>query len=149
MTRTHQLQGQPKRRIAVIAMPRPQKARLGSIGPGEPAGYGPPLGWTTLNDMQPESSMNFISSVIAKQALAVLQTPGTLSYTPAPTGPPQNVPPWNSWLQPNCPPAAADSGPAGDAAAILSATGGGSFWLGFGLVASAAFIGYAMGKGKK
>lgn len=147
MIRTHQLQGPPKRRIAVIAMPRPQKARLGSIGPGEPAGYGPPLGWTTLSDMQPESSMNFISTVMSKQALAVLQTPGTLNYTPAPTGPPQNVPPWNSWLQPNCPPAA-DSG-SGPVASILASGGSDLFWTGVGLLTSAAALAYLFGKGKK
>ena len=145
MIRTDRLQGPPTRRIAVIGMPRPQKARLGIIRPGDPSGYGPPLAWTTISDMQPESSMNFISSVIARQALAVQATPGSLTYTPAPSGPAPNVPPWNSWLQPNCDPAAAGSSPA---AVIAAAAGNDAFWIGAGLAAAAAAALYLLRKGK-
>jgi hypothetical protein len=146
MIRTDRLQGPPTRRIAVIAMPRPQRARLGIIRPGDPAGYGPPLAWTTISDMQPESSMNFISSVIARQALAVQATPGTLTYTPAPAGPAPNVPPWNSWLQPNCAPSAAGSSPV--TAALAAAAGNDAFWIGAGLAAAAAGALYLLRKGR-
>jgi hypothetical protein len=144
MIRTDRLQGPPTRRIAVIAMPRPQRARLGIIRPGDPAGYGPPLAWTTISDMQPESSMNFMSAVIARQALAMQTTPGTLMYTPAPIGPAPNVPPWNSWLQPNCPPSAINSA----AGTIAQMAGNESFWIGAGLAAAAASALYLLRKGK-
>lgn len=133
MIRSNHLAGPPTRRIAVIAMPRPQRARLGIIRPGDPAGYGPPLAWTTISDMAPESSMNFISSVLTRQQLAVQTTPGTLTYTPAPNGPMPNIPPWNSWLQPNCPPTAANgSAPASAAGTTVMSDGA---WIGAGLLA--------------
>jgi hypothetical protein len=140
MIRTNHLAGPPKRRIAVIAMPQPQKARLGSIGPGNPAGYGPPVAWTTISDEAPESSANFISSVISRQAVAVLKTPGTLNYTPAPSGPAPNVPPWNSWLQPNCPPDAS----AAEQSPLASVATSNAFWVGVGLLTSAAAAMYLL-----
>lgn len=147
MIRSNHLAGPPKRRIAVIAMPRPQKARLGSIGPGEPAGYGPPLGWTTISDMQPESSANFMSTVISRQQNAVLNTPGTLRYTPAATQPAPNVPPWNSWLQPNCPPdSPGGSGSGSGSSVIATAATSPLFWAGLGAAALFLFSGSRKGK---
>ena len=108
----------PKRRIAVIEMPRPQRARMGSIGYGNPARDGA-VAWTTISDEAPESTGNFMSSVIAKQNLARTTTPGTLTYTPANNTPAGNVAPWNSWLQPNC--GASGSSTAATAPAAASA----------------------------
>lgn len=110
MIRTQLNQPQPKRRIAVIEIPR-QQARLGHLGVirnGPVAAAGASLGWTTISDEAPDSSANFMSSVIQQQQSAQLTTPGTLTYTPASATPAQNVSPWNSWLQPNCPPGSAN-----------------------------------------
>ena len=99
------LRAAPTRRIAVIGIPRPQPARLGRLGIIRNASIDPingPEAWTTISDQVPDSADNFMSSVIQSQNAAVLQTPGTLTYTPASNTPPQNVAPWNSWLQPNC-----------------------------------------------
>jgi hypothetical protein len=142
MIRTN-LQTVPKRRLAVIAIPRPQQTRLGVIRDGNPAGYGPPVAWTTISNEGPESTGNFLSSVMAKQQYATLNTPGTLSYTPAAgMSPAENVPPWNSWLQPNCPPgspaaAASSATPAAAAAAALGSPPD-FFWVAVGLMTSAA-----------
>lgn len=89
-----------RRRIAVIEMPRPQRARMGSIGQ-TPA---PILAWTTINDSTPDSSDNFMAQVINRQNWARLNQSGTLAYTPASVTPAPNVAPWNSWLQPSCEP---------------------------------------------
>lgn len=145
MIRTNHAGTAPKRRIAVIAMPRPQRARLGSIGDGSPAGYGAPAAWTTITDEGPESSSNFISSVLNRQTYAAINTPGTLNYTPAPSGPAPNVAPWNSWLQPNCPPAE-DSGGAG---IIANASNGEIFWGALGLISAAAAALYLANHHKK
>jgi hypothetical protein len=137
----------PTRRIAVIAIPRPQQTRLGVIRNGDPAGYGPPVAWTTISAEGPESSANFLSSVIARQQAATTSTPGTLTYTPAGTLPTPNVPPWNSWLQPNCPPQTPEQ-----AAAAAAASGGSApldlFWTAVGVVTGAAAIAY-LARGKK
>jgi hypothetical protein len=90
----------PRRRIAVIRMPRPNRARMGSIGP-IPA---PAYGWTTISDATPDSSANWLSYVVKQQNQTALTTPGTLDYTPAALTPPAVVAPWNSWNAPNCPP---------------------------------------------
>lgn len=104
----------PKRRIAVIEIPRPQRARLGSIRNGDPS---PIVAWTTLTDEAPESSANWMSLILTQQAQTRQTTPGTLVYTPASDTPQQNVAPWNSWLQPNCPPGTAADATATDPAA--------------------------------
>jgi hypothetical protein len=105
MIRTNHLAGPPARRIAVIEMPRPQRARMGSIGcAADYPSRNTAISWTTVTTEAPESTGNFMSSVLAKQNLARTTTPGTLTYTPANNTPAQNVAPWNSWLQPNCPP---------------------------------------------
>jgi hypothetical protein len=140
----------PKRRIAVIAIPRPQQTRLGVIRNGDPASYGPPVAWTTISAEGPESSSNFLTSVMARQQLATLNTPGTLTYTPAPTAPVENVAPWNSWLQPNCPPPATPEQAAAAAAASGVVPGAplDLFWVAVGLATSAAAIAY-LARGKK
>jgi hypothetical protein len=102
--------GTPKRRIAIIAMPRPQRARMGSIGAAPP----PAISWTTLSDETPDSSANWMSYTLMQQATAREATPGTLTYTPANNTPAPNVAPWNSWLSPNCPPADAAAKPKPD-----------------------------------
>jgi hypothetical protein len=105
MIRTH-FTGMPTRRLAVVDMSRPQRARLGSIGNGDPAmSRDGAVAWTTVSDEAPESSANFIASTISAQNAAATTTPGTLTWTPANTTPAQNVAPWNSWTQPNCLPA--------------------------------------------
>ena len=137
---------QPKRRIAVIAIPRPQQARLGVIRDGNPASYGPPVAWTTISTEGPESSSNFLSSVLARQAAAAIDTPGTLNYTPAPSAPAMNVPPWNSWLQPNCPPMSPEEEAAAAAADPAAGATQDLFWVGVGLITSAAAVAYLFGK---
>jgi hypothetical protein len=97
MIRTTQ-QNNPTRRIAVIQIPRPQRARMGSIGPGSAA---PVLAWTTIEDAAPDSSANWLSYKLMEQARARETTPGTLSYTPASDTPDPNVAPWNSWRSPD------------------------------------------------
>jgi hypothetical protein len=106
MIRTH-FTGAPTRRLAVVEIQR-NKARLGHLGVIRDGGNFPnresAVAWTTVSDETPESTGNFLASVIADQNAARTQTPGTLAYTPANTTPPQPVAPWNSWLQPNCQP---------------------------------------------
>ena len=86
----------PRRRIAVIGIPRPQQTRLGMIRPAA----GPAISWCTVNDEGPESTGNFLANALMRQTLATQQTPGTLLYTPAPVTPRPNVAPWNSWAMP-------------------------------------------------
>jgi hypothetical protein len=96
------LHGPPRRRIAVIAVPRPMRARLGRMGiirDGEPATAGV---LTTLTDATPDTSDNWIASVIQQQQNALLTTPGTLQYIPAPRTPYPIVAPWNAWGTFNC-----------------------------------------------
>ncbi len=97
----HTTEGTQKRRIAVIAVPRPQRARMGYIRQGGPVPAGTP--WTTIAFETPDSSAGWISTQLLQQAQARQTTPGTLSYTPASVTPAPNVSPWNSWLSPNCP----------------------------------------------
>ena len=54
------LEGPPRRRLAVIALPQAQRARLGSIGEAPAA----PVAWTTISDEAPESSANWLSYVL-------------------------------------------------------------------------------------
>lgn len=128
-----QTQGNPARRIAIIKMPRPQRARMGSIRAEPP----PPIGWTTITDEAPDSSANWLSYVLMGQARTRENTPGTLTYTPASDTPGQNVAPWNNWLSPNCPPAAA----APDATAAASPDYS-KLLIVFGLVGAAAAATY-------
>lgn len=120
MIRTNYFQPAPTRRIGVIALPRPQQARLGRLGVIRNA-LPPPVAWTTISDQVPDSADNFLSSVIQSQNAAILATPGTLTYTPASNTPAQNVAPWNSWLQPNCYPD--PTGPSDQSAGAPDATG--------------------------
>jgi hypothetical protein len=61
-----------------------------------PARSGQPLGWCTVSDEGPESSANFLATVLMRQRSATHQTPGTLLYTPACYTPSENLAPWNS-----------------------------------------------------
>lgn len=141
MIRDH-FTGTPGRRIAVIEIPR---ARARMAGVGEAANYpsrDTAVAWTTISDEAPESSANFMASVISKQNSARLASPGTLAYTPANTTPDQNVPPWNSWSQPNClsPDSSSPSTPTAVATAPDSSISG---WLLFaGLIGGLASLKY-------
>jgi len=138
MIRSHN-EGTPKRRIAIIQMPRPQRARMGSIGPVPP----PPTAWTTISDETPESSANWIASIMQRQATARETTPGTLTYTPAATTPAPYVAPWNSWLSPNCPPAGATAAPE---PATVKPT---KWWLILGAIGAAASLKYLLSDEKE
>lgn len=74
---------------------------MGSIGNGYPA-RDTTVAWTTISDAEPGTSDNWIADLLSRQAHARNTTQGTLTYTPASATPAPNVPPWNSWLQPNC-----------------------------------------------
>ena len=129
-----------KRRIAVIAVPRPQRARLGLISDGWPTPPGTP--WTTISLELPDSSANWIGYKLTEQAIARQTTPGTLSYTPASSTPAPNVAPWNSWLSPNCGPAASSSATDALGAAATPSTRS-WLWLligGLGAAASAVYL---------
>lgn len=116
MIRNNHLAGPPARRIAIIEMPRPQRARMGSVGCSENyPNRNTAIAWTTVTTEGPESTGNFMASVIAKQNNARVTTPGTLTYTPANNTPQPNVAPWNSWLQPNCPDPGSAPAPTPDA----------------------------------
>jgi hypothetical protein len=92
-----------KRRIAVIDLPRFQKARLGSIGTPPP----PVFSWTPTRPQEPSSADNWIAYIIQRQNRASETTPGTLTYTPAPLTFDPVIAPWNSWNLGTC-----ESGPA-------------------------------------
>lgn len=148
MIRTHFNAPPPKRRIAVIQIPRPQRARMGSIGNGQPAGPG--VAYTTVSLESPDSSANWMSLQMLRQAAAAQNTPGTLIYTPANNTPAANVAPWNSWLSPNCPPAADSS--VSTAAAVTASLGKfGWLWLAAGVVGGLASMKYILAddKGRK
>jgi len=125
-----------KRRIAVIRPAATHTARLGSISGSAVAG--PHMAYTTLSVMEPESSQNWMSEILARQDRARTETPGTLYYTPANRTPAPNVAPWNSWRQPNCP--ATIAAPIAQAAAVETES---KFWLivgALGAVASGLYI---------
>ncbi len=95
----HTLRGvaPPRRRIAVIEMPRLGRARLGSISQ-----QGTPnsdiVGYTTISDMVPATADHWQAFILQARSLHHQQTPGTLQYTPHPQGyPPPVTGPWNTW----------------------------------------------------
>jgi hypothetical protein len=150
MIRTKAFQPAAARRIAVIGIPRPQQARLGRLGiirNATAASIPGAVAWTTISDQVPDSADNFLSSVIQSQNAAILATPGTLTYTPASVTPPQNVAPWNSWLQPNCYPDATDATTA--AAAPVPQTPVSPFWWVVGILGAAASATYLYEQAKK
>ncbi len=122
-----------KRRIAVIRPAATHTARLGSINSGYATVAGPHMAYTTLSVMEPESSQNWMSLILARQDRARTETPGTLFYTPANRTPAPNIAPWNSWRQPNCP-APAPSAIAPAAAAEQES----KFWMIVGALGAAA-----------
>lgn len=160
MIRTSHLQGPSTRRIAVIEMPRPQRARLGVIRAEDWPEDRVTAGWTTVAFENPaDSSANFLAGVVAQQNAAMQQTPGTLTYAPAAIYPTPNVSPWNSWLQPNCPPgaqpangsSAASPSPASSPDASPSpASGSGAptspVWIALGILGALASAKYLFGK---
>lgn len=137
------MHGPPKRRIAVIAIPRPQKARLGSIGNGNPAA--PAIAWTTIDDAPADSSAAWLAMQIKKQNWHRNNTQGTLTYTPASVTPAPNVPAYNSWVSPNCLPA-----PAAAASDIIDSHP--NLWMAIGILGAAASAMYLLnsisGRGK-
>jgi hypothetical protein len=145
------MNGNPKRRIAVIRIPRPQASRLGVIRVGQPR---PAVTWTTVTDEVPDSSANWMSNVLAQQQYARTTTPGTLTYTPANNTPAPNVAPWNSWLQPNCAPAASSAAFDPTATGMTAIAGGAAagapskIWLFLGLLGAAASVKYLVRGGR-
>lgn len=140
----------PTRRIAVIEMPR-RAARIGTIRSATLPLRDYVVGWSTVNDEPPESSGNFLSTVLAQQDQARLNTPGTLDYTPASDTPTPNVAPWNSWQSPNCPADVPAWTPDGATPAAPPAEPGGVpfVWAIAGILAAAAAAKYVFsGKGK-
>jgi|SRR6185295_16068264 len=108
---------EPRRRIAVIQIPRAQRSKLGAIraqnwiaGPNTTALNS----WTRVHDMIPVLMRNSSSVtadewqalVLQAQQQAALQTPGTLAYTPAPSLPSGATieAPWTSWQTDDCNP---------------------------------------------
>lgn len=124
-----------KRRIAVVKVNRPQQARMGSVG-SAPQARTSVISWSPTAPAPPDSSANWMSSVLQAQDQARMTTPGTFSYTPASTTPAPNVAPWNSWLQPNC-----DNGPTPANAGVdpgATPPDSGWFWKALGLLGGAA-----------
>ena len=124
---------------------------IGIIGDAPP----PPISWTTISDGAPDSSENFLAMVMQRQNQAILNNPGTLSYTPASSTPAAAVAPWNSWLQPNCAPgsspaAAAAIGGSSPAAGMIPdssppaavSSSPSPFWIAVGLAAGLASVAY-------
>lgn len=113
----HTLRGapEPKRRIAVIQIPRAQRSRLGWIR-SENWVAGPDTtslnSWTPVADLTATMLANsssttpeeWLASILQRQAAAREQTPGTLSYTPAPANPSGATieAPWASWQTAGC-----------------------------------------------
>jgi len=140
-------QGTPKRRIAVVQVPRPQRARMGSIGPGfagSSSAGGSRVAWTTISDAPPDSSQNWLSLKLREQARARETTPGSLAYTPASSTPRQNTPPWNSWSMPNCGPF--NEPPPAEQPAAAPPDKKEKLWLAIGLLGAAASLTYLMSR---
>jgi hypothetical protein len=103
----------PRRRIAVIELPR--LGRLRSIGPVRMFNADVP-GWATLSEQQPSTAENWLAFVMDKQTQRRETTPGTLTYTPAPsTFSPPTQAAWNSWGKVACNP---------DGSLVQSSSGG-------------------------
>ena len=108
-----------RRRIGVIQIPRAQRSRLGIIR-SEDWISGPNT--TSLSTLTPVTDIlpvllanassttadEWMASILQRQAAATLQTPGTLTYTPAPANPSATTieAPWASWQTADCNPAA-------------------------------------------
>jgi hypothetical protein len=114
----------PRRRIAVIGIPRPQQTRLGMIRPAA----GPAISWCTVNDEGPESTGNFLANALMRQTLATQQTR-------------PNVAPWNSWAMPYAVPGTTSSPGTGR-------IGHGLLWIAASVAASLVTAAY-LAKGKR
>lgn len=131
----------PRRRIAVIEIPRRQSARLGMIRPGDPV-LAP--SWSPTATQEPSSSENFLSVVIQKQNHATLTTPGTLTYTPANRTPAPYIPKWNNWNSPNCQLVDAMNTAAATPPAAPAAPAFPRWWLIVGVLSGAAALKYIL-----
>lgn len=139
---------QPRRRLAVISVPRPQKARLGRILAEQwEIRNTQNTAWTTVADATPDTTDNWLSYVLQAQALARETTPGTLSYTPANNTPQVNVAPYNSWLSPNsfaCGTAIPGGPPTPDAPQPSAPRTVSPWWLLIGAIGAAASAKYLL-----
>jgi hypothetical protein len=118
----HTLRG-PARRLAVVEVPRDQYNRLGRIGSPRRIGSIGTYDWTRIPNSftrttdepylpaqpwnadgtvntEPPQSAQWIAAIIAGQSAAREATPGSLTYTPAPTTGPPTIARWNSWAGP-------------------------------------------------
>lgn len=164
------MRGPASRRIAVIQIPRAQVSRLGTIraeqwlaGPNTTALNA----WTPLYDLTQTLARNNSSltpeewqaQLLREQSAASEQTPGTLSYTPAPSGPSGATisPPWSRWSTSGCNPQTANGSgvPAPASIAAASVPGapafgsGSSGWLIIaGILGAAASLMYLKQSGK-
>jgi hypothetical protein len=171
----HQLKGvsEPRRRIAVIQIPRAQRSRLGIIrtedwiaGPNTSALNS----WAPVSDLASTLIANgssvtpeqWMATILQAQSAAGEQTPGTLSYTPAPANPSGATieGPWASWQTSDCDP---DSGsalsvgvpsPAAAAAAAAPSIPGispidNNFYLIAGVIGAAASLVYLKNASKR
>lgn len=129
-----------KRHIAVIQIPRAQVSRLGTIS-SQDWSAGPNTtslnAWTPLQDLARTLSRNYSSmssdswqaELLRRQSQASETTPGTLSYTPAPSDPSSATvtPPWARWSTSACDPTSGGilsmgtPSPAAAAASVLAA----------------------------
>jgi len=131
----HTLRGpEPRRRIAVVQIPRAQRSKLGWIRPGW-AGTGANTTelntWTPVYDLTTTLTQNSSSTtadqwaaiIQRRQAAANQQTPGTLAYTPAPPDPSGATieAPWTSWQTDPCNPDAGSANALGVKSPVVSA----------------------------
>jgi hypothetical protein len=111
----HTLRG-AARRIAVVEIPRSASNRLGRIGSirnydwntipevapltDEPYLTAQPFTASGAVDKTPPTTAAWLARIISAQSHYRETTPGTLTYTPAPTIPAPPVARWNSWAGP-------------------------------------------------
>lgn len=150
---------EPRRRIAVVQIPRAQVSRLGVVrsqswtaGPNT-TGLNT---WSPVTDLLPVLMRNSSSVtadewqafILQRQAAAALQTPGTLAYTPAPSSPSGATieAPWASWQTSDCNPDAGNltsMGAPSPAVVMPAATHDYSKWaLVAGIIGAAASLMY-------
>lgn len=159
----HTLRGvsDQRRRIGVIQIPRAQRSRLGTIRSEEWISGPNTTSLSTLtpvSDLMPVMLQNassttpeqWMASILQRQAAAVLQTPGTLTYTPAPPNPSGATieAPWASWQTGDCNPAAGSltplgvTSPAAAAAGALTGESDNTWLIIAGLIGAAASLVY-------
>lgn len=144
----HTLRGTtaPRRRIAVIQIPRAQKARLGLIHDGQ-VPRDTVIAWTTISDQEPGSPENWLAYLLQQQAAARQSTPGTLMYSPGAAAAlqlPRATAPWNSWQTSDCDPA---GGRMGDTVVVNAPSSGPSLLMLAGLIGAGVLV-YKATKGR-